>query len=526
MAAESIPMQERNGLWHEVFQAWTLMLTRPSLNSLEQHAANASLKKTVLGIGFLGLITALWTLIPEVHLIPFNIQNPGLEFLSTILLVEIAFFAFSGIVYLIAQAFGGKGNFIRNSYLLSLVAVPLGPFALGFIFFCQRVGISLSSLLNPFNGLNLALILTVLFTFYALLVLLLALRAALQLSSQGALYTLGSTVGFLGVFRSFALGPTFQENIIVGLFEFMIQQWQRGRLQESILGHFWLIFFAVAVAVIIGVIIGILISLSPQRPNLTHVFFLIPVGIFFLLWAFSSGLFGEQLAAQITDTVNQWQRAIRGTEGFFGPLLSILGAIVRKPAAIGFLGMAITLIFYVLLLVGERASDLTLYIAGIILTIPSIAMFGILIEPLGIGGFNAAFALVLYAQLPILRNTYTGIREVEPEIVEAGRGMGMTEFQLLRQVRFPMAVPVIFTGVRVSIVMLVGIAAIAAYIGVDTLGDYIFSGIQRAQELRYLTGAMVVAVLALVIDYVLEKIEAWVTPEGLKGRQAGGRQAA
>jgi osmoprotectant transport system permease protein len=201
--------------------------------------------------------------------------------------------------------------------------------------------------------------------------------------------------------------------------------------------------------------------------------------------------------------------------------MDILAAIVSKPAAIGAIGVLVTLIFYALLIAGERASELTLYIAGIILTIPSVALFGVMIRPLGIGPFNAAFALILYAQLPILRNTYTGIKEVAAEIVEAGRGMGMTEMQLLTRVKLPMSIPVIMTGVRVSIVMLVGIAAIAAYIGNDTLGDYIFAGIQRAQEKRYIAGAILIAVLALAVDYFMGWLQNRLTPEGLKGRRAG-----
>ncbi len=206
-------------------------------------------------------------------------------------------------------------------------------------------------------------------------------------------------------------------------------------------------------------------------------------------------------------------------EGLFGPLLDILAAIVSKPAAVGMIGMVFTVILYALFLAGESASELTLYIAGIILTIPSVALFGVLLRPLGIGPFNAAFALVLYAQLPILRNTYTGIKEVAPEIIEAGKGMGMTEMQLLRKVKLPLAIPVVMAGVRVSVVMLVGIAAIAAYIGNDTLGEYIFAGIQRLQEKLYVAGAILVAVLALAADYFLGWLQNRLTPEGLKGRR-------
>jgi osmoprotectant transport system permease protein len=97
--------------------------------------------------------------------------------------------------------------------------------------------------------------------------------------------------------------------------------------------------------------------------------------------------------------------------------------------------------------------------------------------------------------------------------------MGMSNFQLLRKVTLPMAVPVIVTGVRIAVVMLIGIAAIAAYIGNDTLGEYIFSGIQRAQEKRYIAGAILVAIFALTVDYILGILQNVLTPKGLKGRK-------
>jgi osmoprotectant transport system permease protein len=277
--------------------------------------------------------------------------------------------------------------------------------------------------------------------------------------------------------------------------------------------------FSVAVAVVVGVVVGVFITWPPRRPRLSHAVILIPLALFLLLWAAPSGVLGGGMGDTIMSTMKDWDRSLTRVEGFFAPLLDIVAAIISKPAAVGVIGMAATIILYALFLAGDSSSELTLYVAGIILTIPSVALFGVLISPLGIGAFNAAFALVLYAQLPILRNTYTGIRSVPPEITEAGRGMGMTEEQLLLKVKLPMAIPVIMTGVRVSIVMVVGIAAIAAYIGNDTLGDYIFSGIQRAQEKRYIAGAILVAVLALAVDYLLGWLQNVLTPEGLKGRR-------
>jgi osmoprotectant transport system permease protein len=294
------------------------------------------------------------------------------------------------------------------------------------------------------------------------------------------------------------------------------------------LGHLWLVAFSVAVAVVVGVLIGVFITLPSRRPQLSHLLVLVPLALGLLLWAASSGMMGEETANLIMkgegvenwSGVKGWDRSLARVENIYvGPLLAIVAAIISKPAAVGMIIAVVTIILYALFLAGESASELTLYVAGIILTIPSVALFGVLIKPLGIGPFNAAFALILYAQLPILRNTYTGIKAVAPEITEAGRGMGMTELQLLLRVKLPMAIPVIMTGVRVSIVMLVGIAAIAAYIGNDTLGDYIFAGIQRAQEKRYYAGAILVAVLALAVDYFLGWLQDLMTPQGLKGRR-------
>jgi osmoprotectant transport system permease protein len=340
------------------------------------------------------------------------------------------------------------------------------------------------------------------------------------MQASAVVYTLGVPLVGWAILRVASMFAAGEENAITTQWEFISEQWAKGTVQELLLGHLWLVAFSVAIAVVVGVVMGVFITWPSRRPQLSHLVVLIPLALCLLLWAASSGLMGEGTADSIMKTVKGWDRSLTRVESlFFGPLLAILAAIVSKPAAVGMIGAVATIILYALFLAGESASDLTLYIAGIILTIPSVALFGVLIKPLGIGPLNAAFALILYAQLPILRNTYTGIKAVAPEIVEAGRGMGMTELQLLLKVKLPMAIPVIVTGVRVSIVMLIGIAAIAAYIGNDTLGEYIFNGIQRVQEKRYIAGAILVAVLALAVDYFLGWLQNVLTPEGLKGRR-------
>ncbi len=144
--------------------------------------------------------------------------------------------------------------------------------------------------------------------------------------------------------------------------------------------------------------------------------------------------------------------------------------------------------------------------ANIFQTVPSLALFGFLISvPLlgGIGGRTAIVALVVYALLPIIRNTYVGISGVDPAVVEAARGMGMTDRQLLWQVEIPLALGVILAGIRVATVMSVGVATIAAAIGAGGLGTYIFRGLSMVNNQVILAGAIPAALLALLADFSL-----------------------
>ncbi len=142
-------------------------------------------------------------------------------------------------------------------------------------------------------------------------------------------------------------------------------------------------------------------------------------------------------------------------------------------------------------------------LANLFQTIPSLALFGFLI-PLpfigGIGATTAIVALVVYALLPIVRNTYAGIAGVDPAVREAGRGMGMTDWQLLTQVELPLGLGVILAGVRVATVVSVGTATIAAAIGAGGLGVYIFRGVAVVDDTLILAGALPAALMALVAD--------------------------
>lgn len=148
--------------------------------------------------------------------------------------------------------------------------------------------------------------------------------------------------------------------------------------------------------------------------------------------------------------------------------------------------------------------------AGVVQTIPSLALFGLLIPlPLlgGIGAQTAIVALVVYALLPILRNTYAGIRSVDPAIVEAATGLGMTTGQRLWLVELPLALPVVLAGVRIATVVSIGLATIAAAIGAGGLGVLIYRGIATVDNRLILAGALPAAVLALAADGLLGWIE-------------------
>ena len=153
--------------------------------------------------------------------------------------------------------------------------------------------------------------------------------------------------------------------------------------------------------------------------------------------------------------------------------------------------------------------------ANIIQTIPSLALFGFLIPvPFlgGIGARTAIVALALYALLPILQNTYTGIAGVDPAVLESARGMGMTPAQILWDVQLPLSIAVILAGVRVATIICIGIATIAAAIGAGGLGVFIFRGVAMVSNAVILAGAIPAALLAVGVDAALGFLEQRLTP--------------
>ena len=158
--------------------------------------------------------------------------------------------------------------------------------------------------------------------------------------------------------------------------------------------------------------------------------------------------------------------------------------------------------------------------SGIILTIPSLALFALFIPLVGIGNPPAMLALYLYALMPVLRNTVTGLDSVSPAVVESARGMGMNTTQQLLRVRLPLAWPVIMAGVRISSLLTVGIAAIAILVGGDGLGSYIQGGLTRYglpnSENSVFAGVLFTVLLGLVLDIAFGIFQRFTTPRGLR----------
>ena len=151
----------------------------------------------------------------------------------------------------------------------------------------------------------------------------------------------------------------------------------------------------------------------------------------------------------------------------------------------------------------RRSAPLVMGLTNFIYTIPSIALFGFLIPVSGIGNTTAIIALSIYALLPMVRNTYTGITGIDPEILEAARGMGSTSAQILRKIKLPLAFPVILSGVRTMVVMTIALAGIAAFIGAGGLGVAIYRGITTNNMAMTVAGSLLIALLALLSDWGL-----------------------
>ena len=164
---------------------------------------------------------------------------------------------------------------------------------------------------------------------------------------------------------------------------------------------------------------------------------------------------------------------------------------------------------------------LILGVVGIIQTVPSLALIAFIVVIFAIislptiGTVPALVALVLYALLPILRNTYTGIQQVDRSIIEVATGMGMKPYQILFSVELPLSLPVIMTGIRIATIWTIGVATLCGLIGAGGLGDLIIKGLRSIQLDYLLAGTLPAATMAILFDWLLSRVEKWLTPKGM-----------
>ncbi|MCY7947226.1 ABC transporter permease [Bacillus atrophaeus] len=181
------------------------------------------------------------------------------------------------------------------------------------------------------------------------------------------------------------------------------------------------------------------------------------------------------------------------------------------------LGILVAVPLGVVLARMKKGAGTIIGIVNIVQTLPSLAILAFFIPLLGVGKVPAIVALFFYSVLPILRNTYTGIQGVNKNLLESGKGIGMTGWEQIRLVELPLAVPIIMAGIRTSTIYLIGWATLASFIGGGGLGDYIFIGLNLYQPEYIIGGAVPVTILAIIIDYLLAVTERKVTPKGLQG---------
>ena len=164
----------------------------------------------------------------------------------------------------------------------------------------------------------------------------------------------------------------------------------------------------------------------------------------------------------------------------------------------------------------QRTANVVLTVAGVLQTIPTLAVLAIMIPIFGVGKTPAIVALFIYVLLPILNNTVLGVKNIDKNVIQAGQSMGMTKFQLMKDVEMPLALPLIISGIRLSSVYVISWATLASYVGAGGLGDLVFNGLNLYQPPMIISAAIVVTLLALVIDFILSLVEKGVVPKGLK----------
>jgi osmoprotectant transport system permease protein len=216
------------------------------------------------------------------------------------------------------------------------------------------------------------------------------------------------------------------------------------------------------------------------------------------------------------DLSTIWQFMLDRVEEITELTLEHIGVVLLSLAFASIIGVGIGL------LVWNKPISRSFAVAstGVILTIPSMALLAMMIPVFGLGWVPTVIALSLYSLLPIVRNTVVGLREVSPAVMESATGMGMSKFRVLMQVQFPIAWPVILTGLRVATQLAVGIAAIAAYVAGPGLGAYIFKGLSMLGAIHALNfalvGTLLIVIIALTFDAVFILISRYTTSKGIR----------
>lgn len=206
------------------------------------------------------------------------------------------------------------------------------------------------------------------------------------------------------------------------------------------------------------------------------------------------------------DFIDQYggQLISKTVEHFYISIIALLIAIV------------IAVPLGILLSKMKRTSNIVLTIAGVLQTIPTLAVLAVMIPIFGVGKLPAIVALFIYVLLPILNNTVLGVQNIDDNIKEAGTSMGMTRFQLMKDIELPLALPLILGGIRLSSVYVISWATLASYVGAGGLGDFVFNGLNLYDPLMIISAAVLVTALALFVDFLLSIVERWAVPKGLK----------
>ena len=197
-----------------------------------------------------------------------------------------------------------------------------------------------------------------------------------------------------------------------------------------------------------------------------------------------------------------------------GWFLGLLGAHIALAFSAIFMAGIIGLVLGILISEKQRFAPAVMGICNVLYTIPSISLLGILIPFTGIGNKTAVIALTIYGIMPMVRNTYAGITGVDPDIIEAAKGMGSTEKQILFRIKLPLAMGVILAGIRNMVVMVIAVTGIASFVGAGGLGVAIYRGITIYNPAMTAAGSILIALLAIISDFLLGKLEKYFRKRG------------